>query len=379
MAGPNEAAARPAYPVADPDPFYRAPEDLDRYSPGDVVRFRPTDASIYAGASGWNIAFRSTNSHGEPILAVTTLLLPPGARAGIPVLSYQPIVNALGARCAPSRALFNLEQAEAPGYLLPLDRGWALNLPDHTGQHGAYGAGPLAGMITLDSIRALRQLPELGLTDSRVGLAGYSGGGMATAWAAAMAGEYAPDLDIAGAVQGGVPADLEAMAEIIGQQHHPGFGLAFAAAIGLEREYPDRFEMEKELNHHGLWLRDFLSNECRRSILFHGAFRSANDLTNSPDWFHSEAARSVMRENSLVHFDGIPTMPVHMWHGRLDPLTPYEPVAQVARRYCDAGATLHFVTHEVAEHMIPAAAGFVEALDYLDARFRGVPAPTSCR
>ncbi len=35
-------------------------------------------------------------------------------------------------------------------------------------------------------------------------MAGYSGGGMATAFAAALAPSYAPELDIVGAAAGGV-------------------------------------------------------------------------------------------------------------------------------------------------------------------------------
>nr|WP_041451902.1 alpha/beta fold hydrolase [Hoyosella subflava] len=371
------ASARPAYPIPDPDPFYSEPADLAALSPGDVVRVQRVDTRAYADSEGWQIAFRSTNSHGAPILGVTTVLVPRGVSQP-PILSYQAIVNALGSRCAPSRGLFNLEQVEAPGLLIPLSRGWAVSVPDHLGPEGAYGAARLGGMITLDSIRAVKQAAELGLADAPVALAGYSGGGMASAWAAAMAPEYAPELAIAGVVQGGIPADLEQMANIIGSDAHPGFGLGFAAAIGLEREYPDRFQMERELNPQGRWLRDFISNECRRFILFHGAFRSARDLTNSPGWMSNGEAREVLRENSLRYFAGVPNMPIYMWHGRLDPLTPYDGIEEIAQRYCAQGVQLQFVTHDIAEHLIPAALGFEEAYEYLAARFRGEAAPSNC-
>ena len=41
-----------------------------------------------------------------------------------------------------------------------------------------------------------------------VGLWGYSGGGLATAWAAEMSGDYAPELNIVGAVLGSPVGDL---------------------------------------------------------------------------------------------------------------------------------------------------------------------------
>ena len=41
-----------------------------------------------------------------------------------------------------------------------------------------------------------------------IGLWGYSGGGLASAWAAEMCADYAPELDIAGAVLGAPVGDL---------------------------------------------------------------------------------------------------------------------------------------------------------------------------
>lgn len=374
---PLPASAQPAYPVADPDPFYLAPADLGTLAPGEVVRTRRIDTWMYADTDGWQLAFRSTNSTGNPILAVTTVLLPRGV-AHPPLVSYQAIVNSLGTKCAPSRSLFNLELQESPGLYLALERGWAVSVPDHLGPTGAYGAARLGGMITLDGVRAVQRVAELGLADSPVALAGYSGGGMASAWAAALAPSYAPELDLAAVVAGGVPADLKQMAEGLGFDPHPGFGLAFAAAIGLEREYPHRFPVSSQLNETGLWLRDWVANECRRFLLFHGAFRSAGQLAASTTLWTSATAHQVLRENSLRYFRDTPTAPLYLWHGTLDGLTPYDSVAEVAHRYCAAGARLTFVPYEISEHMTTAVVGFPDAYEYVAARLRGEPAPIRC-
>jgi Secretory lipase len=65
----------------------------------------------------------------------------------------------------------------------------------------------------------------------------------------------------------------------------------------------------------------------------------------------SSAARQVLRENSLRYFEGVPTAPVYMWHGTLDGLTPFDSVAEVAHRYCAAGAKLTFVPYDISERM----------------------------
>ncbi|BDT94466.1 lipase [Nocardia sputorum] len=371
------ATAQPLYPTPDPDPFYTAPPDLGALAPGDVVRARRIDTGMYVGTEGWQVAFRSTNSQDKPVMAITTVLLPAGVK-NPPLVSYQALINSLGTQCNPSRSLFNGELQDAVGAMLPIGRGWAISLPDYLGPTSAYGAARLAGMITLDSVKAVRKVAELGLSSSPVALAGYSGGGMATSWAAALQPTYAPDLKLTAAVAGGIPADLEQMAMSLGFDPHPGFGLAFAAAMGLEREYPDRLPISDQLNENGLWFREFTHDACRRFLLFHGAFRSAEQMAASKSLMDSPEAHAVLRENSLRYFDGVPTVPTYIWQGRYDELTFYPPVAEVADRYCKAGAPVQFHTVDISEHMTAAAAGFGDAWNYVEARFRGEPAPTSC-
>lgn len=371
------AAADPLYPSPDPDPFFASPAELASMAPGDVVRTRRIDSGPYVGTDGWQVAFRSTNSGGKPILAVTTVLVPAGVK-NAPLVSYQALINSLGSKCNPSRSLFNGELQDAMGAMLPIGRGWAISLPDYLGPNVAYGAAKLSGMVTLDSVRAVQRATEIGLSSSPVAIAGYSGGGMASAWAAALQPTYAPELKLAGVVAGGIPADLEQMALGLGFEPHPGFGLAFAAAMGLEREYPDRLPISDQLNPTGLWFREFTHDECRRFLLFHGAMRSADQLAASKSLMDSPAAREVLYENSLRRFAGTPTAPMYIWQGVYDTLTPFDSVKEVADRYCRAGAPLTFVPYEIAEHMTTAAAGFADAWNYVEARFRNEPPPVHC-
>lgn len=342
-----------------------------------MVRTRKIDTGLYVGTEGWQVAFRSTNSLGNPVMGITTVLLPVGVK-NPPLVSYQALINSLGTQCSPSRSLFNGELQDAVGAMLPIGRGWAISLPDYLGPTSAYGAARLSGMMTLDSVKAVQKVNDLGLADSPVAIAGYSGGGMATAWAAALQPSYAPDLKLAAAVAGGIPADLEEMALALGFNPHPGFGLAFAAAMGLEREYPNRLPISDQLNDNGLWFREFTHDACRRFLLFHGIFRSAEQMAASKSLMDSPEARAVLRENSLRLYPGVPTVPTYIWQGRFDTLTFFNPVAEVAERYCRAGAPVDFHPYDIAEHMTTAVAGFFDAWNYVEARFRGDPVPTSC-
>jgi hypothetical protein len=88
---------------------------------------------------------------------------------------------------------------------------------DYQGPDDAYGAGRMAGHAVLDGIRAAERLGSTGLAGSAtpVGMWGYSGGGLATGWAAELQPSYAPELQVRGVASGGTPADLKAAAATI--------------------------------------------------------------------------------------------------------------------------------------------------------------------
>lgn len=377
------AHADPIYPAPDPDPFYAQPADIADHAPGDVLATRPMPPLlIFPDTTVTMVKFRSTGSEGNPIAAVTTVLTPREHQPGGPLLSYQHIINGLGAQCAVSRVLYtsdpNLYVKEAVALNVALRRGWSVALPDHLGPNFAYGAAKLGGQITLDGIRAAKRTPELGLGESRVAMAGYSGGGMATAWAAALAPRYAPELEIAGAATGGVPMNLEKMVRQLGFQAHPAFGLAMAAAIGLEREYPDRLPISTQMNSAGISARNAMANGCTNEIMAIGAGHSAREFAASTSLIDDPTVMSVLRENSLESYDGVPNTPIFEWHSPTDPLIPVDAIVNTDRRYCAAGVPVDVNLNSSPEHLSAAVLGLPAALDWVDARLRGEPAPTTC-
>ncbi|WP_069160854.1 lipase family protein [Nocardia altamirensis] len=381
MAG--AAQSEPLYPTPDPDPFYSTPADIADMQPGDVIATRPMPPlMIFPDTTVTVVRFRSTSSEGKPIAATTTVLTPRVHAKDGPLLSFQHIINGLGAECSVSRVLYtgdpNLIVREAPGWNVLLQRGWSVVLPDHLGPNFAYGAAKLGGQITLDSIRAVKQVAQFDVQKSPVAMVGYSGGGMATAWAAALQPTYAPELEIAGAAMGGVPMNLVKMMEALGLSSHPVFGLALAAGLGLEREYPDRFPLSDQLNERGLAARAQMANSCTNDILAAGAGRGALDFAKSTSMINDATARRVVEENSLELYEGVPKMPVFEWHSPIDGLIPVDAVVNTDRRWCAAGATVQTEQIPVPDHLSAAVLGIPAALTWLDARFRGEKAPSNC-
>nr|WP_194818919.1 lipase family protein [Nocardia sp. XZ_19_385] len=373
----------PLYPEPDPDPFYATPADLAAKKPGDVLGVRAMPPLlIFPDTTVTLVRFRSTNSEGKPIAATTTVLTPRSHQPDGPLLSFQHIINGLGAECSVSRVLYtsdpNLLVREAPGWNVLLQRGWSVALPDHLGPNFAYGAAKLGGQITLDGIRAVKRVDELRVAKSPTTMIGYSGGGMATAWAAALQPKYAPELEIAGAAMGGVPMNLVKMMEGLGLGAHPVFGLALAAGLGLEREYPKRFPLSDQLNDRGLAARAAIANSCTNDIIATGAGRGAIDFAKTTSMINDAQARAVVEENSLELYDGAPKMPVFEWHSPIDGLVPVDAIVNTTKHWCGAGAKVQAEQIPVPDHLTAAVLGIPAALGWIDARFRGEPAPSNC-
>ncbi|ATI36547.1 lipase (plasmid) [Rhodococcus sp. H-CA8f] len=386
VTAPTASAVPIVYPAALTDGFYNAPADLADKAPGEVLAVRSVPPpALFFDTTAVQLKFRSTNSQGAPIAAVTTVLSPTGAAPARPVLSFQHIVNALGLQCAPSQALYtsdpNLMIREAPALNGALQQGWSVAIPDHLGPTSAYGAARLGGQITLDGIRAVKNHTPLALTDSPVGLAGYSGGGMATAMAAALAPTYAPELELAGSAFGGAPLNIGKMAKGLGDAPHPVFGLAMAAAMGLEREYPQQMPVSEHLNPEGVALRDSIANACTNDIIAGGAGRSiaaVADTINGTALLDDPSIQAVFADNSVEALTSVPNAPIYEWHANDDVLIPVDAITSTMRRYCDAGVPVQSESVWSPDHLSAAVVGLPGAISFLTDRFAGVTPTSNC-
>ncbi|MGL4306436.1 MAG: lipase family protein [Mycobacteriaceae bacterium] len=374
------------YPAPLPDRFYVDDVSSPSSKPGEVLKARQVPApAFFLDTDAIQLQYRSTNSAGKPIAAVTTVLSPRSALPGRPLLSYQHIINGLGLECAPSRTLYtsdpNLVIREAPALNAALQMGWSIAIPDHLGPHSSYGAARLGGQITLDGIRAAKNFTALALADSPVAMVGYSGGGMATAMAAGLAASYAPELTLVGSAYGGAPLSIGLMAKGLGENSHPAFGLAMAAALGLEREYPDRLSISAQLNQFGKQLRDKMVNACTNEILAAGAGWKLADVTDITDGYsvlESPSVKAVLAENSVEDYPGIPNAPIYEWHSATDSLIPVDSLTATMRRYCNAGVAVQSEIIWSPDHLTAALGGLPGVLQYLKDRFSGLPAPSNC-
>jgi hypothetical protein len=196
----RQDSGTPATPIPPlQDPWYSAPEGFESAKPGDVLRIREAPGNLTSLASNcssvYNILYRTTNSQYKPEWAVTTVFVPVAASPAL--LSYQIPYDSAWLDASPSYAFYTSDGARS---LLDistgLSSGWFVNVPDYEGPLASFTAGVMSGHATIDSIRAAFNANKtLGLdVDARYAMWGYSGGALASEWAAELQVQYAPEV-----------------------------------------------------------------------------------------------------------------------------------------------------------------------------------------
>lgn len=209
------------------DSFYRysGSAPLSAYAPGAVLARRSISyhlSGIALPLTVVQLLYRTTSETGAPEANTTSVIEPPiPLGPATSVVAYQSFYDSLNPADSPSRALAGATNAGGTSFaeegllILPeLLAGHAVVVADTEGPDADFAAMREYGYATLDSIRAAFKAPAADLaSDAKVALLGYSGGGIASEWAAELAPRYAPDVNrrLIGAAMGGLPVDPEHM------------------------------------------------------------------------------------------------------------------------------------------------------------------------
>lgn len=378
-------AALPS-PTGDPM-FDRWSGDLGRLSPGTVISTRDvtrTAAPVVTApiSSARLIKFRSTDALGSPTFGTATIVVPRTQRRGpLPILVNNLPIDSLGTACTPGYTLAHgFSIAANPTDLIPpttqlaLARGYAALIPDHQGPRMAYAEPVVAGHVVLDAIRAASATDAARLGRSRIVLSGYSGGAIATNGATKLVAGYAPELRgrIVGAALGGVPADFRML---VGSMNaNLAAGLFHAATFGIARERPEILTMANDL---AQWIATSpLKNVCTVPAALAGqTFWPMQLMSRDPDPFRSRVAEHIYRVTRMA--DRVSAVPLYIYQGTHEWWIPAAGARALYREQCRLGA--HASYREVfGEHLSAAVLGYPGALDWLDRRLRGLPAPDEC-
>lgn len=382
------------------DPFY-TPDGVEWRDvlPGTILKQRDITprgignlTTLANLQNAYQLLYRTTDVHGLPSYTVTTILKPPNANPYFH-MSYQPATDSPDIDCAPSYGLqagasttaFGA-QTELYGAMSPfLSAGVIVSVPDYEGPQAAFTVGPESAKGVLDSIRAVLQSGGLtGVNPNATStLVGYSGGALASEWAAEFHMEYAPELLIAGAAIGGLPTNISKSFAAVNSG--PSVGLVPASFLGIAAKFPEyKAYLEENL----------ISNEDLFDIPLSQCIGDPTNATygygvslayqNVASWFVDNAANFLYDQRKLITAIGVmglhgtPSFPMYVYKSTTDEVVPdIEDTNALVEKYCAAGTNIEYVRYANATHGETFALGFPGAAEFIAKIYAGI-VPENC-
>ncbi|MGV9680670.1 lipase family protein [Nocardia sp. NPDC003482] len=352
--------------------FYTPPASIPQER-GAIVKTAPMP--LYAAApdgQGWPgraqlVMYTSRLQDGTPVAVSGTFIDAAGPWQGAgprPTVVIAPGTSGQGDQCAMSKAFATGITAytdPAPGISanqeLPASQVWSalgarVLVTDYIGlgtpgTH-TYGNRREQAHAVLDAARAANTLAGVG-PETPLVLWGYSQGGGATAAAAELQPDYAPELNLKGTWAGGPVADLAAILPHID-------GALIGGAIGfainsLLARYPAlNAAIDRVASPAGRQILKELGDSCIADIIVRHPFVRTNALTLDGRSLTEHLAEipeaaPALAENKVGNLT--PKTPVFITSGRNDDTVPYGQAHQLAQDWCAEGATVTFRTDEL--------------------------------
>jgi hypothetical protein len=387
------------------DPFYSYTGPLDNVAPGTVLKTRSFNYHLFGFPTlleTTQLLYRSTSQTGKPTVNVTSVIKPPIQFDETKVISYQSAYDSLNRNDEPSYAIWGglrlgglIPNVEAAVFGPFIADGYTVVVPDTEGQRADFAAGPEYGMNTLDSIRAAvgsSTIPG----DAKVAMLGYSGGAIATEWAAELAPKYAPDVNerMIGAAIGGVLVDpAHNLHYVEGTRFWAGvMGMAL---VGIARAFEIETQLAPYLSTNGAGIFDEMQTASIVNVLGQYPGMKWADLV-IPDYPNPESLPLYVQcANQLIMgTGGTPTIPLFIGQGANGVLegTPGNKknigagdgvmiagdVRTLARDYCEKGTKVHYEQYNALSHIWSVPIWLLHSITWIKQRFAGVAARANC-
>ncbi|MFE0101627.1 lipase family protein [Streptomyces sp. NPDC059009] len=394
--------------AASSDPFYTydGSKPLSSFEPGDVLKKRTLQyhvVGIPTPVKAIQLLYRTTDAQNRPSAGVTTVVRSPSGD-GRKAVSYQSFYDSLNPEDGPSRAIAGdlrlggvIANAESLFVAPLLLQGYDVVIPDTEGQSADFAAGPEYGYNTLDSIRAAsNSASETGIRqDARFGLVGYSGGAIATNWAAALAPDYAPDVDkrLVGYAEGGL---------LVKPSHNLKYvdgslvwsGVIPMAIIGVARSYD--IDLKRYMSDYGKKVYDKVEHASIVDALGRYPGLTWKKMAK-PEYADPNSVPEFVEAVNKINLGSAPTPSApgyiaqgnggvvegtfsnHPGVGTGDGVMVAGDVRALARQYCDKGnAAIKYRQYDALSHVGTVLPWVPSALSWLNDRFAGKKAPSDC-
>jgi len=365
------------------DPFYKWSGSLAHDAPGTILRTR-TIAFVEGGGNTpmktAQLLYVTTDELGCRTVSVVTVFQPldESAPTSIRLFSYQTSYDALGAQCDPSYTLKAGTEGETGFIMSYVNAGYTVVMADYEGEDAAYGVGQLSGYETLDAIRAAEKLLGAPQVSTPVGMLGYSGGAVATEFAAELAPTYASHLDIVGVAEGGIPVDLFHELAYIDNPDSSWTGQIPSYLDGIARGFGIR-DLDKYFTPQGAAAASADQTQC--SGTFTGL---TTEQLLKPQYQDIAKIPVFVRifDDLIMTRAGTPRGPLFIGNGLSDStgdgVTVTKDVQELAYTYCHRGVPVEFHIYKGLDHSQAGTAFFDQAQAFLAQRFENQPFQNGC-
>lgn len=334
------------------------------------------------GMQAWRVHYWSTSDRGAEIQLTGVIVAPREALPAKqrPVLAWAHGTWGVAGKCAldPGPNWF----AATPGLSEAIRRGYTVVAPDYPGLGSDMPHPYLAGVSTarsvLDAVRAARGITGAG-AGSRFAVWGESQGGHAALWTGQIARTYAPELQLVGVAAAAPTTDLvENLA---------------AGSDPLVRAFLTAFTAYSWSQHFGAPLAT-LGNRSTQGIITRLAQNNCVALEAKPKLGTTLGVLALRRDLKKVDLGQIQPwariarenspatrpygVPILIAQNPKDAIVGANVTKDFARKMCSNGAQLRYVAIEGEGHTTSARDSSDTTLDWIDARFANLPAPSDC-
>lgn len=371
------------------DPWYTPPANWTAAAPGTVLRLRspayPTINIKHCRAT-LQILYRTSDTHGQPSWAVTTIFIPNSHPASCPesatnrtsscsnnIVVYQVPTDSVSPDAQPS---YLLQVVEPYGEMRDLlARGYIISVPDYNGPSASYCAGAQAAHATLDSVRAaISSASAIGVVESKLRFAiwGYSGGAFAAGFALEFLSSYAPDLlgKVVGGAVGGPSPNLTTVAQAMNKKDTTG--LAVAGLVGVTMQWPEaaahlqsRLKKEGKFNATGFnAIKTMTGGDSLTAYARQDLFEYFVD--GEKDVWHP-VVQAVIDSDSVMGVRGAPPpeIPVFIYKAANDEMSPVSEGDGLVETYCAQGSRILYHRNHIGGHNDELWSGRLRTMDFL--------------
>lgn len=349
--------------------FYVVPEQLPDGDVGTLVRVQTISSSETSTTLRIMYLSRDRNEQVRAVTGRITYPNTPAPEGGRPVVSHANGTVGLAAHCALSRGTGSVSSLGLDAVAVASDY---IGMGP-VGERHSYLSRVSEGRAVIDAVRAARNIPDA-QASSRWLTIGNSQGGHGTLAANELGAEYAPELDLLGAVAMAPAAMLDRTYGLLDQA--VAGVVSVMGLYGLATEHPELIPQDYVRSSSRASIENAITNGCTGDVtntvapmyLFGGPF-SSNPITTEP-------ARSIVLENDVGHV--AVDSPVLLLQGTADPIVPPARTADLYARMCGVGQSTEHVLVQGADHGNVVQLAFDQIHSWMQARIDGDPALSTC-